>query len=206
MKKSVLLSVLFCFFAMHLQAQTKNELDLTPKYFIGTSAFVLVNLVPNQENPPGFVQLNFGYRITEQDVLSVEAITWKYNSPLGIPYGSSYDDPDEAYPGYIREFGIGVAYQRFLWKGFYAGVHALPLYQSYVDLNDEKIQNGFELFLTFRLGYHIGLFNNRFFVEPSIAMTYWPINTNIPDEFKEIENNWPNYFLFEPGLHCGIMF
>lgn len=206
MKRTILLSVLLCFFAMLLQAQAKNKLDSTSNYFIGTSAFILANLVPNQENPPDFFQLNFGYYITKQDVISIEAITWKYNSPLGIPYGSSYDNPDEAYLGYIREFGIGVAYQRYLWKALYSGIHALPLYQSYMDENDKKIQNGFELFLTFRLGYHISFFSYRFFIEPSIAMTYWPINTNVPDEFKKIDSKWPNYFLFEPGLHCGIMF
>jgi hypothetical protein len=75
-----------------------------------------------------------------------------------------------------------------------------------VNEEGEKIQNGFQLFLTGRVGYHIRLFKDRFFLEPSIAVTYWPINTNVPESFAEVEKKWPNYFLFEPGLHFGVKF
>lgn len=34
---------------------------------------------------------------------------------------------EEEYPGSVREYGLGVAYQRFLWKDAYTAVHALPL-------------------------------------------------------------------------------
>jgi hypothetical protein len=176
------------------------------RFFIGSSVFILYNLIPGQDNPPDFYQLNFGYWLTEKDVISLELITWKYNEPLGIPFGPSFGDPNEAYPGYIREFGIGIAYQRHLWKGLYTAVHALPLYQIYMNEDNEKIQNGFLLFCTLRLGYHLSLFNDRFFIEPSIAGTFWPINTNVPGAFKELEDKWPNYNLLEPGLHFGFKF
>jgi len=176
------------------------------RYFVGTSAFILANVVPNQTNPPDFFQLNFGYWLTGQDVIAVEMLTWKYNRPLGIPYGNSYEDPNESYPGYIREFGIGFAYQRYLWKRLYSALHATNLYQRYVDQNKETIQTGYRLFLTLRLGYHLGFFNNRFFIEPSLACTSWPVTTNMPQSFKGKEEKWPKYFLFEPGLHLGYKF
>ncbi len=187
-------------------AESRNPESDTGRLFIGTSGFVLVNLIPNQENPPDFFQLNFGYWVTGKDVLSLEAITWKYNSPLGIPYGPSYDDPAEAYPGYVREFGLGIAYQRFLWKGAYAATHMLPLYQIYVDTGTNTSQKGFELFLTLRVGYHFKVLKKRIFIEPSIACTYWPINANVPERFSVVEQKWPNFFLFEPGLHLGFKF
>ncbi|MFC1897971.1 hypothetical protein ACFLYJ_00200 [Candidatus Cloacimonadota bacterium] len=125
---------------------------------------------------------------------------------MGIPYGKSYEDSDEEYPGYIREFGIGVAYQRYLWRDLYVVQHALPLLQMYMDEDDKKIQNGFQLFCTSRVGYHLEFFDNKWFVEPSLAFTYWPIKTNVPNSFEEMDDKWNNYFLFEPGLHFGYKF
>ena len=203
--KSLVLAFMFIVLSVGLFAQKKKTQFPENRYFIGTSAFILINLVPDQQNPPGFFQLNFGYWFTQKDVISVEAITWKYNAPLGIPYGDSFDNPDESYPGYVRSFGIGMAYQRYLWKKMYVAGHALPLLQQYNHEND-KAMNGFQLFLTLRLGYHISLFKDHFFIEPSVAFTHWPVNTNVPDDFAQKESQWPDYFLFEPGLHCGFKF
>nr|MBA2556074.1 hypothetical protein [Chloroflexota bacterium] len=126
--------------------------------------------------------------------------------PLGIPFGPSYGSAAEGYPGSVREYGVGVAYQRFLWKGLYSAAHALPLVQEYRDTEGERIQRGFQLFLTARAGYRVGLFKDRYFLEPSIAATHWPINTNVPDSFAALESRWPNHFLLEPGLHFGVRF
>jgi hypothetical protein len=173
------------------------------KNYVGSSAFVLGNFAPN---PPSFYQINFGYWFTPKDVISIEAITWKYDAPLGIPYGSSYGDESENYPGSIREYGIGVVYQRFLWKGLYTSLQILPFKRIYLDQDNRTIQKGFQLFSTLRIGYHIPFFKNRFFVEPSIAATFWPITTNVPQSFKVKDNKWNKYFLFEPGLHFGFKF
>ncbi len=79
-------------------------------------------------------------------------------------------------------------------------------FQTYYDENNEKIQNGYTLFMTYRLGYQIELFENRFFIEPSIGLTHWPVKTGTPESFQLKENKWPNYFGFEPGLHFGFNF
>jgi hypothetical protein len=171
--------------------------------FVGSSAFMLGNL---SSNPPSFYQFNFGYRISAKDVISFEALTWSNDAPNGIPYGPSFGAKSENYPGRAREYGIGVVYQRFLWSGLYASLQLLPLKRIYLDESDNKIQSGFRLFSTLRIGYHIPLFKNRIFIEPSLAGTFWPINTNVPPAFAEKDNKWKNYFLFEPGLHFGINF
>ena len=179
--------------------------DSNKKHFIGSSGFILVNLIPDQSNPPDFFQLNYGYWFTDNDVVSVEAITWKYRFPLGIPMGSSsFEAEGEDYPGYIRGTGIGIAYQRYIWKDLYLGLHALSLVQNFENIETDKDQYGYQLFCTFRIGYHIRL-NDRWFIEPSIATTTWPINTNIPEAFEDVENKW-NKFAFEPGLHFGFKF
>jgi hypothetical protein len=197
--RSLALGVLLVTFVPSLYAQ-----DGARRHHLGSSGFVTFNFL--LDDAPDFYQLNYGYRLTNRDVVSIEAITWRYDAPLGIPWGPSFGSPEEAYPGFVREFGLGLAYQRFLSKRAYAAVHALPLFQRYVDEHGAGIQDGFQLFLTFRLGYHVSLFRDRFFLEPSVAFTYWPVNTNVPDAFAAKESKWPNYFLFEPGLHFGWRF
>jgi hypothetical protein len=174
------------------------------RYYIGSTFMMLGNL--STTNKPNFVQLNFGYRITPKDVVSIETKTWKYAWPLGIPYGKHFEAPDEKFPGYIREYGIGFTYQRFLWKRAYVSVDAMNALQKFVDNDDNKIKNGYQLFMTYRLGYHIPLFKNRFFIEPSIAITHRPIHTSMPESFAQLDDKWAKFFIGEPGLHFGINF
>ena len=171
-------------------------------YSVGTSAFMLMNLVPSDE-PPVFVQLNAGYQLTPNDRLTAEAITWRYYRPIGIPFWES--GVSSSYPGHVREYGVGLCYQRMLWKGLYASLGAVPFWRQYYDAQGDRIGNGFELFLTLRLGYRL-LLVNRFFLEPSVAFNAWPIATHVPDGFAAMDDEWPSYFLFEPGLHIGVVF
>jgi len=207
MKLKLLLSLLtFSLIVSNGNSQTRSTDSTYRKFFVGSSLFVLGNFIPDDPNPPDFVQLNLGYRLTPKDVFSIELKTWRYAWPLGIPWGNLRSAPEEKYPGYIREFGVGLVYQRFLWKGLYASIDAANMLQKYVDLDNKKIQNGYQLFMTYRLGYHIQLFKNRFFLEPSVSVTHWPIKSNVPESFAAFDNKWPNYFLFEPGLHFGVKF
>lgn len=184
-----------------IQAQSRDSIHR--KYFVGSTLFVLANLVDDPE-PPMYGQLNFGYRITPDDVISLELITWNYYEPLGVPYGQKSSAPN--YPGRVHAFGAGLAYQRFIWKGAYAKVHSTLLRQNYLDELGNRIQSGYQLFNTIRIGYQFRFFKNRCFIEPSIAMTFWPINTNLPASFQQEENKWNKFFLGEPGVHFGISF
>lgn len=172
--------------------------------YVGTSLFTLMNLVPD-DYPPHFYQLNLGYQITPKDRLSIEAITWRYYHPLGIPWGESRESPDNAYPGHVREYGVGLAYQRTLTKGLYSSLSAVPFRRRYYDKRNTKIGSGTQLLLTARVGYHVRL-KGRLFVEPSIAFNYWPVSTNVPAGFEAQDKRWASYFLFEPGLHAGFTF
>ena len=172
--------------------------DTCRRHSIGTSFALIRNF--NTKEPPLYFELNYGYQFTPKDVIVLEAITWTVYEPMGIPLFSS----GESYPGKIRSYGLGVGYQHFFWKGLYSTIQATPFLQQYFDSDDEKIQNGFQAFLQLRIGYRIELFKHRFFVEHAIAFNYWPINTNVPSSFAEIESGWPNYFLFEPSVHFGF--
>ncbi len=199
MKPGKYLLALLC--VLSLNAAWSQETD--GKCFIGSSLFMLMNLAPD---PASFYQLDFGYRFTEKDALIIEALTWEYRGPLGIPWGSSGESSDYSYPGYVKAWGVGIDYQHMIWKGFFSTVQATPFIQEFRDTEDKKIGSGFQLFLQLRLGYHQKIFSKRFYIEPSVVCNYWPINTDFPESFSRVERKWPNYFLFEPGLNFGINF
>ncbi|MCY7358239.1 MAG: hypothetical protein LH609_12425, partial [Rudanella sp.] len=176
-----------------------RQRDILPyRHFMGTSLWSIRNLFPESAD---FYELDYGYRITGNDALIVRAITWKYIAPLGIPYGPSFEAKEENYPGYVRAFGLGIGYQRFVWKGLFAAIHAIPFLQTMHETGQAKTQKGFQLFLQAQTGYRVNFSRQRFYIEPSVAFNHWPVNTNLPASFVPKEHKWPNYFLFEPHLN-----
>lgn len=206
MQKNVLTLVLSLLWATSFQAEAQYVKEDTtyPKYFIGSTFFMLGNL--SAENRPDFIQLNVGYRITGRDVVSFELKTWKYAWSLGIPYGEFFEAPEEKFPGYIREYGFALAYQRFWWKGLYMGIHVMSAWQVFVGSDGNKIDNGFQIFNTYRVGYHFKLFKDQFFIEPSIAVTHRPYHTQMPKSFRQLDDKYSKFFFGEPGLHFGFNF
>jgi hypothetical protein len=205
MKNRIIFSVLlWTALSANVYAQSGDKDSTFRRHFIGSTLFILAT--PILTPSPEYFQLNYGYRITPKDVVSVEAITWSYGGPLGRPYGPDYDNEASGFPGRVKAFGAGLAYKRFLWKELYGQVHSTAFHQNYLDENDDKTQSGFQLFNTLRFGYQLRLFKNRVFIEPSVAATWWPVNTNLPASFQVEEDKWHNFFLFEPGLHFGVNF
>lgn len=206
MQKKILWFALALIMANTLQvnAQRVKQDNTYKKWFVGSTFLMLGNF--SKVNKPEFIQVNAGYRITPKNVVSVEFKRSIYAWPLGIPWGPSFDAPGLNYPGHARILAPTVAYQRFWWKGVYISVHALNAFEKYINEDHRKIGNGYTLYLTFRLGYQIRFLKNRFFFEPSIGFTHWPVRTNVPESFKAVENKWPKYFGWEPGLHFGYNF
>ncbi|RYM33771.1 hypothetical protein ERX46_07325 [Brumimicrobium glaciale] len=176
---------------------SKRESQIKHRNSLGSSFFMLGNLL---EDAPDYVLLTYGYRLTKKDRLFVEFNTWKYAEPLGT-YGNS----KEMYPGFIRAFGIGVGYQRFLWRGLFTTIQATPFMKQYHDINDDKTQKGFQLYLQLIAGYRFEFFKKRWYLEPAIALKYWPVDTNYPVDFKLIQKGTPKY-IFEPSLNFGFKF
>ena len=81
----------------------------------------------------------------------------------------------------------------------------MPARQKFVNESGNKVDNGFQIFNTNRVGYHIKLFNDRFFIEPSLGIAYRNYHTKMPDGFKQKDDKWPK-FTGEPGLHFGFNF
>jgi len=189
-----------------LKAQYAKTDSTYKRWFIGSTLFLLGNL--STTNPPNFVQLNIGYRITAKDVISLEPKTWKYAWPNGINpiFNKSYGKAEEKFPGYVREYGISLVYQRFFWQGIYTELNVMPTLQSFVTEQGIKVDNGFQIFNTYRLGYHIKLLKDKFFIQPSVAITHRAYHTQLPNGFKELDDKWSKFVFGEPGFHFGFNF
>lgn len=207
MQKKILWFALMLMMTSMLQtkAQYSKQDSTYSKYYIGSTFFMLANFIPDN-NSPEMVYLNLGYRLTGKDVISLEFKTWKYGWPIGIPHGKSYEAEGKGFPGYIREHGVSINYQRFFWKGLFAQVDVMPAFQTFVNDKGKKFDHGFQIFNTYSAGYHIKLFRDRFFIDPSIAITHRPYQSTMPESFQEVDNRWPRYFLWQPGLHFGVNF
>jgi hypothetical protein len=192
--------------SLQVNAQYAKTDSTYKRWFVGSTLFLLGNLATT--NPPEFVQLNIGYRITGKDVITLEPKTWKYAWPNGIHpfFNKSYGKQEEQFPGTVRELSISVSYQRFLYKGLYAELNVMPTLQKFMSDNGKKIDNGFQLFNTYRAGYHIKIFKDRFFIQPSLAITHRAYHTTLPDGFKQLDDKWSKFVFGEPGFHFGYNF
>jgi hypothetical protein len=204
-KKNLWIGLVFLWASsLQLNAQNSPKDSTYKRWFVGSTLYLLGNF--DKVNNPEYTQLNVGYRVTPKDVVSFRFKRSIYTWPIGIPFGSpSFDAPGENYPGHARILAPTIGYQRFWWKGAYTSVQALNAFEKYMDENNKKIGNGYTLYLDFYLGYQFKFFKNRFFFEPAIGCSYWPIRTNVPITFKKIDKKWPNYFI-QPGFDFGFNF
>jgi hypothetical protein len=174
------------------------------KFSVSTTWLTFDNFGPKEINVYMY-EFHLGYKITPKDKIEIKVAAWKLFEPMGIPlWDPLLQKESEWYPGRIRESGIGIAYQRFLWKGLFTSIEILPLKKTYLDENNIKKGDGFKLYTTYHLGYHVPLFKNRLFIEPQVHCNYWLIDTKGPQGFEEKESKWHNYFLFEPNLFIGV--
>lgn len=195
MRKLILATLTIALLSAPALCQDENKADFK-RHSAGSTIFLLGNIGDSVR----FMQLNYGYRLTQKDNILVEAITWTYYEPLGT-YGSS----EEYYPGKVTAWGIGLGYQRFHWKNLFTTFEPTFFIQQFHDSDNKKIQKGFQLYLQFIAGYRFEFAKKRFFIEPAIALKYWPVNTNFPDSFAAIEKGAPKY-KFEPALNFGFRF
>lgn len=209
--RTILLTLITLFSLEKTVGQTSNKpikedsLVASHKFFVRTSYHPLTNWTGpvNIE----MYELFGGYKITAKDFIGIKAATWKIFEPMGIQlWDPNLLKESEWFNGRVREYGVGVFYQRMLWKGLYASVEILPLKKVFLDATNNKIAEGFRLYTTYHLGYRISFFKERFFIEPQIHCNYWPINTKGPTGFKEQVEKYDNFFLLEPNLYLGVNF
>ena len=176
------------------------------KFSVSTTYLTFANFGEEETNTHHY-EFHFGYKLNSKDIIGIKVATWKLFAPMGIPIMDAINQEENTFfPGRLKEWGVGVTYQRMLWKGLFATIEVLPLYKTYLDENDKEIGDGFKLYTSYHIGYHMRLFKSRFYIEPQIHCNYWPIDTKAPQSFQEEEDKWNNYVLFEPNLYIGIKF
>lgn len=216
MKNLLILVLTFCALSTFAQRNSGliNETEGAPKYRLSFPAIILPQLVEkswDDRTHTQHIEFHVKRNLDNKNIIGVKFATWRLFQPMGILWWDGLldkvDSGSEFYPGHVRETGIGISYQRMLWKGLFATVEVLPQFKTYLDENKDKVANGFKLYNSYHLGYHIDLGKNkRFFLEPQVHSQHWMFDTNTPEAFKQLDDKWKNYFLFEPNLYFGVNF
>jgi len=211
-----LLILILTFYTLGAFAQSNQHLakesDSSHKYRLSFPALILLNIDDGgKKTNTQHIELHFKRKLNSKDIIGVKFATWRLFQPMGILWWDGLldkiDSESEFYPGYLRETGLGITYQRMLWKGLFAAIEVLPQYKTYLDENNSKIGNGFKLYTSYHLGYHFSFGKNkRFFIEPQVHCQNWVFDTNTPSEFKKLDDKWRTYFLFEPSIMFGVNF
>ncbi len=200
-----LVSSVCLLFSQSSETRKKQE-KIERQFSVSTTYYSFMNFEKEETNTHHY-EFHFGYQLTPKDKIGIKFATWKMYAPMGMPMQEQLSfNENNFYPGRLRETGIGITYQRLIWKGLFATVEVLPQLKTYFDENNKKIGNGFKLYSSYHVGYHLSFFKNRFYIEPQVHCQYWPIDTNTPASFKSIDKKWHNYFLFEPNLYIGFKF
>lgn len=183
-----------------LAAPSSAHAETDPnRWSVGTSAWLLANALPD---PPHFYYVEVDRTLDDRNAIVIEALTWTYDAPIGIPYGSSYGDPSEEYPGFVRSIGLGLGWRRYLYRGLNTSGRALSLLQLYREDNRPQT-TGYQLFLQMRIGWRWAARAPGVWIEPAIACNWWPIEVGRPASFEARDDRWPSYFLLEPWLNVG---
>jgi len=216
MKNLLILTLTFCALSTFAQNNLEKglESEVMYRYRVSLPVIILPQLVEKSWNDrihTQHIELHVKRNLDNKNIVGIKFATWRLFQPMGIQWWDGLLDKIESesefYPGHVRETGLGISYQRMLWKGLFATVEVLPLHKTYLDMGGNKIGNGFKLYNSLHLGYHIALGKKkRFFLEPQVHSQFWVFDTNTPAEFKALDDKWKNYFLFEPNLYFGMNF
>lgn len=213
-----LVRILLFIFTLSAFAQKKasvaNEAEISHKYRVSTPVITLPQLFMDawgDRKHTQHIEIHIKRKLDDKNIIGLKLATWRLFQPMGIQYWNDLFDKletgSEFYPGHVRESGIGITYQRMLWKGLFATVEVLPQYQTYLDENGNKISNDFKLYNSYHLGYYIAFGKKKhFYIEPQIHINQWMFDDNAPEGFKELDEKWKNYFLFEPNIYLGVNF
>lgn len=212
-----LLVIILSLFAFSAFAQTSssvsNETEVTYKWRVSIPYLVPDEIIfgYGKRTSIQMLELHVKRNLDEKNIIGVKFASWRLFQPMGITWWDGVVDKIESgteyYDGYLREIGIGVTYQRMLWKGLFTSIEVLPQIQTYTDLDGNKIKNGFKLYNSVHLGYHVAFGKKkRLFVEPQVHVNQWMFDNNSPAGFKEFDDKYGNVFWFEPNIYLGFKF
>jgi len=192
----------------------KSENDVDHRYRISVPGIILPQLFMDpwdDRQHTQHIEIHVKRNLDNKNIVGVKLATWRLFQPMGIQFSDGLldklDTEEEFYPGHVRESGIGISYQRMIWKGLFATVEVLPQFQRYEDLDGNKVGDGFKLYNSYHLGYHFAFGGQKqFFLEPQLHVNQWMFESDAPEGFAELDDRWDDYFLFEPNIYLGVKF
>ncbi len=216
MKNLFTILLFSCMFSAFAQTDSTvvKETKVAHKYRVIIPHLVLEGFIDDPWNDRASTQhleIHIKRNLDNKNIIGVKLASFRLFQPMGITWWDGIIDKmetkSEYYPGHVRATGIGITYQRMLWKGLFATAEVLPQFQTYLDLDGNKIKNSFKLYTSYHLGYHIEFGKKKhFFIEPQVNCMLWTSDNNAPDGFKELDDKWRNYFLLEPQIYLGWNF
>jgi hypothetical protein len=102
----------------------------------------------------------------------------------------------------VRSIGLGVGWRYDFYRGLNASIRSFHFLQVYSE-DERPRKTGYQLFLQTRFGWRWRASAPGFWIEPSLAFNWWPIEVDRPASFRAKDDRWPSYFLFEPWLNAG---
>ena len=170
------------------------------KNYVGTSVLSVLSLIPGDNSY--YAGIDYGRKLNQKNDLVVGLNIYKYISPMSVPLNDT-----TSYPGHVVSSGIVFAFQHYMWKNVFIDQLCNPLILVYKNENDNHKTTGFMLLLAARIGLHFNFnaFNVPLYIEAGGEINYWPVNRNVPDNFKQTDNKYNNY-VFAPAIQIGIMF
>ena len=216
MKNQFTIILFFCTLSAFAQKNSPADTttEVSSKYRVSIPYFIITDPIgeswDDRQNTQ-HIEFNVKRNLDNKNIVGVKFATFRLFQPMGIIWSDGLVDKIETkteyYPGHVRATGLGITYQRMLWKGLFGTVEVLPQFQTYTDLDGNKLANGFKLYNSVHLGYHVAFGKKKhFFLEPQIDCKVWTSDNNAPDGFKELDDKWRNYFLWEPQVYLGWNF
>lgn len=216
MKNLFTILLIFCTLSAFAQTNSteSDEAEVSSKWRVSMPYFVPESLILsswNDHTSTQHIELHVKRNLDNKNIIGVKFAHFRLFQPMGITWWDGLLDKietkSEYYPGHVRTIGLGLSYQRMLWKGLFATAEVLPQMLTYLDENADKIVNGFKLYTSYHLGYHIAFGKKKhFFIEPQINCMLWTSDNNSPNGFKQLNDKWRNYFLLEPQIYLGWNF
>ena len=216
MKNLFTILLIFCTLSAFAQTNSteSDETEVSSKWRVSMPYFVPESLILsswNDHTSTQHIELHVKRNLDNKNIIGVKFAHFRLFQPMGITWWDGLLDKietkSEYYPGHVRTIGLGLSYQRMLWKGLFATAEVLPQMLTYLDENADKIGNGFKLYTSYHLGYHIAFGKKKhFFIEPQINCMLWTSDNNAPNGFKQLNDKWRNYFLLEPQIYLGWNF
>ena len=126
-----LFTILLIFCTLSARAQTNSSgsktTEVAHKYRVSLPYFIITESISgswNDRQSTQHIEFHIKRNLDNKNIIGLKLASWRLFQPMGIQWWDGLldklDTESEFYSGYVYERGIGITYQRMLWKGLFA--------------------------------------------------------------------------------------